>query len=254
MNLLKQDRNGVRTPTDIERRYKLGAIGTTENRVTMLERKSVLDTELSSTSTNAVQNKVITEELNTKVNKINGKQLSTNDFTDEDKEAIHTHDNKEILDSIENIEVIHTHSNKEILDSITEQDIDTWNNSAINNTETILYEATAGTKEDFTLTEGSVNNFKKIKIYGEDDIGIKTSVEVENNNENFRTVLQTSRYPADVTGTIQNKTADISITGTQVTFNSNGYYNIVGSGNSYVSGAIGSSGYIKILKIVGYND
>lgn len=39
------------------------------------------DATMSSTSTNAVQNKVVTAALNNKVDKVNGKQLSTEDFT-----------------------------------------------------------------------------------------------------------------------------------------------------------------------------
>lgn len=42
---------------------------------------NIVDDEMSDTSENAVQNKVITEELNNKVDKVSGKQLSTEDFT-----------------------------------------------------------------------------------------------------------------------------------------------------------------------------
>lgn len=41
----------------------------------------VVDSELSNSSTNSVQNKVIYSALNNKVDKISGKGLSTNDFT-----------------------------------------------------------------------------------------------------------------------------------------------------------------------------
>ncbi|QUR46167.1 SGNH/GDSL hydrolase family protein [Bacteroides xylanisolvens] len=44
-----------------------------------------VDSSLSTTSTNPVQNKVITEELNKKVLKVDGKGLSTNDFDNEYK-------------------------------------------------------------------------------------------------------------------------------------------------------------------------
>lgn len=44
-----------------------------------------VDSSLSTTSTNPVQNKVITEELNKKVNSEAGKGLSTNDFDNEYK-------------------------------------------------------------------------------------------------------------------------------------------------------------------------
>lgn len=44
--------------------------------------KTVVDSALSSTSTNPVQNKVINTALGNKVDKVTGKALSTNDFTD----------------------------------------------------------------------------------------------------------------------------------------------------------------------------
>ena len=47
-----------------------------------------VDTELSSTSTNPVQNKVIKEALDEKVSAIDGKGLSTEDFTTEEKEKL----------------------------------------------------------------------------------------------------------------------------------------------------------------------
>lgn len=115
MNLPKQDRNGVRTATDLERRYKLEKmnkkVNTSETRLDELEKTTKIDSELSSISTNAVQNKVITKALGGKVDKVEGKMLSTNDFTDEDKRAIHVHDNKKVLDKI------------------TQQDILNWNNA-----------------------------------------------------------------------------------------------------------------------------
>ena len=46
----------------------------------------VIDSSLSTTSTNAVQNKVVTNAINNKVDKVSDKGLSTNDYTNEDKE------------------------------------------------------------------------------------------------------------------------------------------------------------------------
>lgn len=105
MELAKQDRNGVRTATDIERRYRLGQIDKTKKEVEEIKKERVVDTALSSTSTNPVQNKIITEALNGKVGTENGKGLSTNDFTNKDKESIHTHDNKKALDLINEIKI-----------------------------------------------------------------------------------------------------------------------------------------------------
>lgn len=104
----KQDLNGVRTPEDVERRHNLGAIPQLEEEVSNFS----VDSALSSSSTHAVENRVITNALsslnNNKVEKVAGKGLSTNDFTNDDKNSIHTH------------------ANKSILDTITQAKIDTW--------------------------------------------------------------------------------------------------------------------------------
>ena len=47
-----------------------------------------VDSSLSLSSTNPVENKVITGELNKKVVKENGKGLSTNDYTNEEKQKL----------------------------------------------------------------------------------------------------------------------------------------------------------------------
>lgn len=105
---VKQDRVRPRTPVDVERKYKLSQIKKTAEEVEELKEERVVDSYLSITSTNPVENKVITDALNQKVNKTTGKDLSTNDFTNEYKDK---------LDSIST----HTHENKEVLDSITEK-------------------------------------------------------------------------------------------------------------------------------------
>lgn len=50
--------------------------------------KTIIDTTLSSTSTNPVQNKVINTALSNKVDKISGKDLSANDFTNDLKNKL----------------------------------------------------------------------------------------------------------------------------------------------------------------------
>ncbi len=86
---LKQDRNGVRTPADVERRHKLGLIEKTAQEV---EEIKGIDDSLSSTSTKAVQNRVITSAINNlnnnKVSKATGMGLSHNDFTNEYKNKL----------------------------------------------------------------------------------------------------------------------------------------------------------------------
>ena len=70
--------------------------------------RTIVDTSLSSTSTNPVQNKAIYTALNNKVDKVSGKGLSTNDLTnalkstyDDANSKKHTHTNKDILDATE---------------------------------------------------------------------------------------------------------------------------------------------------------
>lgn len=96
----KQDLNGYRKPEDVARRFNLDDIKYNAEEIEKLKTEIICDDHLSNTSTNPVQNKVITDAINHKVNKVEGKGLSTNDFTDNDKQSIHTHDNKTVLDEI----------------------------------------------------------------------------------------------------------------------------------------------------------
>ena len=80
--LARQDRNGTRTSEELRRRYKLNEIELTAEEVEYLKQFIEVDSFLSTSSIHPVQNKVITEALNSKVNKETGKDLSTNDFTD----------------------------------------------------------------------------------------------------------------------------------------------------------------------------
>lgn len=62
-----------------------------------------VDTSLSTTSTNPVQNKVVTSALNNKVDKVSGKQLSTEDFTTTLKtklESLSNYDDTQLESSI----------------------------------------------------------------------------------------------------------------------------------------------------------
>jgi hypothetical protein len=80
--LARQDRAGSRTSEELRRRYQFNDIDYTKEEIDELKKKVITDDHLSNTSTNPVQNKVITEALNNKVNKESGKGLSSNDFTD----------------------------------------------------------------------------------------------------------------------------------------------------------------------------
>lgn len=102
--------------------------------------KTTVDTSLSSTSTNPVQNKVVNSAINNlntlvgdtavstqiqnavanKVDKVSGKGLSTNDYTTAEKEQVAA-----------NTTARHTHSNKVVLDKITSEKTAEWDSSII---------------------------------------------------------------------------------------------------------------------------
>lgn len=102
--------------------------------------KTTVDTSLSSTSTNPVQNKVVNSAINNlntlvgdtavstqiqnavanKVDKVSGKGLSTNDYTTAEKEQVAA-----------NTTARHTHSNKAVLDKITSEKTAEWDSSII---------------------------------------------------------------------------------------------------------------------------
>lgn len=63
-------------------------------------------------------NSQLNTKFNNKVDKENGKGLSTNDFTDAYE-----------ADVISNTQARHTHTNKSVLDDITQTDVDNWNNN-----------------------------------------------------------------------------------------------------------------------------
>lgn len=96
----RQDLNGYRTPEEVVRRWDLSKIELNTEDIEKIKQEIVCDTALSITSEAPVQNKVITAAINNKVSKVQGKGLSTNDFTDNDKDSIHTHENKAALDTI----------------------------------------------------------------------------------------------------------------------------------------------------------
>ena len=160
-DLKRQDRNGTRTTTDIERKYKLGQIDYTAKEIEELKMKIVVDSSLSASSHNAIANSAVTNALNNKVNKETGKGLSSNDYTDEDKEKLnsattnsHSHNNKTILDTYTKTqsevlnamgESSHIHANKTVLDGITSDRANRWSNIP-------LYE-NGGTTDANTTTE-----------------------------------------------------------------------------------------------------
>lgn len=178
--LKRQDRNGTRTSEELRRRYKLEEIELTIEEVEILKNLIKVDNALSITSTNPVQNKIITQALNNKVNAIDGMGLSANDFTDILKlklDSVEERAQKNIIESIsvngveqaitdknvnltieasisdEDKQVIeantaarHTHSNKSVLDGINANKVSRWNNVA-------YYESGGSTNVNTTTEE-----------------------------------------------------------------------------------------------------
>lgn len=154
---IKQDRNLPRTPLDVERRYKLQKIEPLSEDVEKLKDETEVDSFLSASSINPVENKVITEALANKVNVATGKGLSTNDFTDAYKRQL---DNLTIPTNTSELEndsgfvvdenYVHTDNNftdsdKAVLDNMSSDNVDRWNNIA-------FYES-GGTTDANTTTE-----------------------------------------------------------------------------------------------------
>lgn len=82
-----------------EEKTKLAGIETEAN-------KTVVDSALDSSSTNPVQNKVIKESLDGKVDKVSGKGLSTNDYTTEEKTklaGLSNYDDTQIYEAINSL-------------------------------------------------------------------------------------------------------------------------------------------------------
>lgn len=99
--LSRRDRNGTRTSEELRRRYRFEQIDYTQEEIDELKKKIITDSQLSNTSTNPVQNKVITEALNNKVNKETGKGLSSNDFTNELKNKL---ENQTVITKVSELE------------------------------------------------------------------------------------------------------------------------------------------------------
>ena len=83
---IKQDRCLPRTALDVDRRYNPVPNDVEELREIIKDFE--VDTTLSASSSNAISNSAVTKALNNKVTKVAGKDLSTNDFTDEYKNKL----------------------------------------------------------------------------------------------------------------------------------------------------------------------
>lgn len=102
----------------------------------------------------------ITDLQNNKVDKVEGKQLSTNDFTDDYKSQVEA-----------NTTARHTHDNKAVLDTITETLIDSWNDKV---GQTQL--TTELSKKQDTLISGTnIKTLNNESLLGEGNIDITSA-------------------------------------------------------------------------------
>lgn len=83
---IKQDRCLPRTALDVDRRYS--PVPNDVEELKGIIKDFEVDTTLSASSSNAISNSAVTKALNNKVTKVAGKNLSTNDFTDEYKAKV----------------------------------------------------------------------------------------------------------------------------------------------------------------------
>ena len=235
MAIVKQDRSRPRTPSDVERRYKLGMIEPTAEKVSELENEWVVDSFLSATSTNPVQNKIVTTGLNSKVTKEDGKGLSTNDFSNDYKSKVDNAD-----------ENSHTHTNKTVLDNITSDDVTDWNNKS-NLSSTVLFNNASGSNTDITLSS-SVVNFDYIDIVFGDSTVIDTKRIYEANNK----TISLSLFLCSTTNYIQKNEQD-SISANTITRSIRNKITVDSTGTVFDNEIIDSD-KLLIYKVTGYKE
>ena len=193
--LKKYDRAKLRTPQEVEQKYKLDEIENSANEVKQMREE--LNTNLKNVnnslanmnkslgdkankedvtkSFDEVNNSIddINTSLEDKVDKVTGKGLSSNDFTTTYKQAVDSNTSNR-----------HTHSNKSVLDGITSGKIETWDNAG-----------------------NSITRF--LSSYAVDDLEIlRSSCEVKNNrvcinfvgtiNINANTTTTLFNFPSDL--------------------------------------------------------
>lgn len=230
----KQDINMSRKPIDLEIKYKLTEINPTIEEVETLKNKVVVDSVLSTTSTHPVENRVITKNLNNKVSKEPGKGLSTNDFTDEYKNAIGTATTSS-----------HTHSNKDILDGITTDNINNWNLGVPFS----LFENSSGSADNITLNETSAN-YRCIDIVFGNSSSIYDTKRIYNPDGKNIALSISSNSATSIAVRIEND----SISGTTITRGTRNKFAIDSTGTVTIvtSANITDADKLLIYKVIGY--
>ena len=176
--------------------------------------------------------------LSNKVDKVTGKDLSTNDFTD-------TYKTK--LDGIATGATKNTVENS-LTSTSTSNALSAAQGKTLNDkyNGTILYNNSSGTASSFSLSETSTN-FSYIDIYILTNNNYITSCRIY--SPNGKTVSVNCANTYNVTGILQFIFTRLTFSGTSVTFSDNAYANMVHNGGSFIGSP---ANYMKVVKVVGY--
>lgn len=158
---------------------------------------------------------ISTQSTDNKVDKIDGKGLSTNDLTDELKEnydnasdKAHSHENKTVLDTIteQNVtdwkvasEKAHSHENKEVLDKITQDNLDSWSDAS-----TKAHEHT--NKE--TLDKLSMSTDGNLTVEKESDVSLELLYGKSLTKEQYEQMITNGTIQDDMVYVVDEEDAD----------------------------------------------
>lgn len=158
---------------------------------------------------------ISTQSTDNKVDKIDGKGLSTNDLTDELKEnydnasdKAHSHENKTVLDTIteQNFtdwkvasEKAHSHENKEVLDKITQDNLDSWSDAS-----TKAHEHT--NKE--TLDKLSMSTDGNLTVEKESDVSLELLYGKSLTKEQYEQMITDGTIQDDMVYVVDEEDAD----------------------------------------------
>lgn len=158
---------------------------------------------------------ISTQSTDNKVDKIDGKGLSTNDLTDELKEnydnasdKAHSHENKTVLDIIteQNVtdwknafEKAHSHENKEVLDKITQDNLDGWTDASTKAHEHINKE---------TLDKLSMSTDGNLTVEKETDVSLELLYGKSLTKEQYEQMITDGTIQDDMVYVVDEEDAD----------------------------------------------
>jgi len=135
--------------------------------------KTVVDAALDTSSTNPVQNKVVQTALNTKVDKVSGKGLSTNDYTTDEKNklaGISPNATRVVVDSSLSSSSTNAIENKAVYNALSKK-VDAVSGKGLSTNDFTddlkeLYDETVETVAELTATGGEANKVNDVKVNG----------------------------------------------------------------------------------------